>query len=859
MKRRTPLRSIFGRLLFREVFHNWAQSIAIVAIGAIAVTLFVGLQANSSSMQARVDEMVAASNPADIYVTTDPHSLKAKNDSELILSALDEDDFTESRFYGYCTLESKNAMLAVSPFLPNLSKGYRITLDPNSTANDYFYIDRYVAEEFKLANPDEEPLGHVAKISFDLSSFKLNEVVLTLLDSFLKEGQKNPLRTGSIAFSSPVTGIMNHPENTTKATPIPFLTMMSSYRFKKALIASLDETFTEGGVDLLLREGFYRQLGWGDGTRDGSYLNFPSPNQYLIHLKDPSTADAKKEKIASAYERKAENNLYLIQTLSETSFLSTLKGEIEQAEKLTMVFPVVFFVVAVLVILTTFRQVILKRRGEIGAFKSLGLTKREIHAHFLGQTALLVGLSSLIGAIIGPILLPFIMAKKYDILYTLPLRHYHFPVVPGVAAIAIFMAVSLLVTFLITYKEIALKPVESMRPKAMKIHRRILHRSMKRQKSLGLSAKMAGRNLIYDPLKAFMVVIGMAGCTALLVCGFGIDDTLGYDIGTDPYVNSSSDVMVHFLAGQKQTQLEQDFSTLKTKEDKLAISSFQPYTRLSLEFIHDDVNYTSYLFVLGKATSFDGVESPDHLVGEFAKDKVLISTKVAETMHVSVGDEITFYFASQYVRAPVERIYDAFYGNGIVFHHDSPLLSAPYDEFQTAWANVREGIHEEELRQALLNLSYVPVVDTATEWMTRIHDMVSSIRTMTGAVKVFAILLALVVIYNLGLLNFRERVREIATLKVLGFHTLEIGVGLLIETLSMTLIGILGGLALGYPFMQLVLIINQIEIIHYIYMIYPATYILAALGSFVVAFLVNLGLTTRVRRIKAVESLKSVE
>ena len=153
----------------------------------------------------------------------------------------------------------------------------------------------------------------------------------------------------------------------------------------------------------------------------------------------------------------------------------------------------------------------------------------------------------------------------------------------------------------------------------------------------------------------------------------------------------------------------------------------------------------------------------------------------------------------------------------------------------------------------------LPVVDTATEWMDRIVAIVSSVKTMTAAIKVFALLLAIVVIYNLGLLNFHERLREIATLKVLGFHTLEIGGSLLFEAITMAAIGVLGGLAVGQPFMQLVLVINEIEIIHYIYMIYPLTFLFSALFGLLVAFLVNLILTAKVKGVKAVEALKSVE
>ena len=170
-----------------------------------------------------------------------------------------------------------------------------------------------------------------------------------------------------------------------------------------------------------------------------------------------------------------------------------------------------------------------------------------------------------------------------------------------------------------------------------------------------------------------------------------------------------------------------------------------------------------------------------------------------------------------------------------------------------------ESISNDTLKESLSTLDGVALVDTAGEWKDRVNAIVSSISTMTAAVKIFALLLAAVVIYNLGLLNYRERMREIATLKVLGFHTAEIIVGLFIEALSMTIIGILFGLLVGFPFMKLVLIINQVEIIQYIFMIYPQTYVIASLFSLFITVAVNFLLAYRIKNVKAVESLKSVE
>ena len=127
------LGKIFSRLLRREIFRDWSQSLAIVMIGAIASTLYIGLTANGESMQQRVDEMVSLSSPANIYVTTDPHALSSQDDSDFILAHLDSQDYLESRFYGYCSINSKNVMLAISPRLPRLSTAYDLTLAPTST------------------------------------------------------------------------------------------------------------------------------------------------------------------------------------------------------------------------------------------------------------------------------------------------------------------------------------------------------------------------------------------------------------------------------------------------------------------------------------------------------------------------------------------------------------------------------------------------------------------------------------------------------------------------------------------------------------------------------------------------------
>lgn len=157
---------------------------------------------------------------------------------------------------------------------------------------------------------------------------------------------------------------------------------------------------------------------------------------------------------------------------------------------------------------------------------------------------------------------------------------------------------------------------------------------------------------------------------------------------------------------------------------------------------------------------------------------------------------------------------------------------------------------------------YNNVVDsftTTTAMKQKINEVVSAVDLMTAAVKIFAVLLAFIVLYNFSRLNFHQRTRDIATLRVLGFRKREISLALLFETMFLTFIGVLLGMLAGYPFMMLILNTNTIDLIAYLPHIYLASYGYSFLSTFVVAFIINLYFATKVKRVKMIQSLKSIE
>ncbi|MBR4812251.1 MAG: ABC transporter permease, partial [Bacilli bacterium] len=190
---------------------------------------------------------------------------------------------------------------------------------------------------------------------------------------------------------------------------------------------------------------------------------------------------------------------------------------------------------------------------------------------------------------------------------------------------------------------------------------------------------------------------------------------------------------------------------------------------------------------------------------------------------------------------------------------DSPVLGDWGNSYSGANLDILEGYSPDEVKEKLLALSYVMQAQTQEDWAKSVSDVMGGILIMTNAVKVFAILLAITVLYNLALMNFKDRTRDIATLKVLGFSRAEIAFPLIFEMMALVAIGVGIGLFAGIPFHMGVMTLNKVELVHYIFHINPLSFVLSFVLTFVVALLVNGFYSFRSESVKMVESLKSVE
>ncbi len=823
--------SLLFRMMMRTVKNGFAQFLAIIAIGSIAVTLFTGLISNAMVFSTQVEEVYSKGNLSSLWVTTKKYDQK---DEENLSSFLEQGEKMEGRYYLPVEGDTHSFYLCVSQKLPTISKPFDYT---DEIGDDFVLLDKAIEEE----SLNKIHVGDETTFFLDIASYKTKELnsFLPLLDRLCKDGKENIFRKDKIEIKAKVTGFVSHPENINKAAYQSSVVLMSDSVYKKAITSLFYDNFKENYVDAI-----YSYVAPLLGLNSLEDETIASPNQYVFQLNEKRDISALKKMIEDYYKEKEENNLYYVTTREQMPFYMTIDNDVRQAVQFTFVFPMVFFLVAILVILTTLSQIVLKDRNQIGTLKAIGVEKKYIYGYYIFLTLSLVFLSLVIGETLGPLLIPNILGKKYQIIYTLPSRTYQFPLLYGLLTALIFLFVSGLVTFLVCHKEVMLKPSESMRPKAVSLSKRKTSSHMK--KAHLFSFKMAYRNILMNKVKSMMVVIGVIGCTALLVCGFGIEDTVNYGISHDTEYFRSEDITLSFSSSKTKEDIEKDLFAIE-----------------GIEYIEESMSLTSTL------TATDGSQENTTLrivkdnalfcKVDVRSDEIAVSEKVAKKLNLSLGMELQFTYHNEPYKGTIGAIYPAFFYNGILLKENFPLLDSSSFLYKSCGVNIKEGYDVSSISKKILSLDYVSDCKTKEDWQKRINNTLSGVLVMTMAVKVFAILLGLVVVYNLTLMNYRERSRDIATLKVMGFTKGEILRSLILESLSLTLVGVLFGLALGYPFMLAVMMTNKVELVDYLFHIDVLSYILSFLLTFGVTFVINLLLSFKIKKIKMIESLKSVE
>lgn len=762
----------------REIKSNFKSYLSVILIAALAVTLFTGIWANYRDFQDKLNEIYTVSSMCDGMITMN----SADEDVENFLK---EKSVTyQKRIFATAKVDGKSVYIATFSADDKLDLPYSSSVKVDEYG---VYADENFAKNHKC--------GEVFSVTTDISLAE--NVTLNL------------------------TGTIIHPESLGNSVYNPSFIYVGKKALVKSLAISLDKYKTLFGYT---DEAFEKFI-------EGYLADYE--NQYLIKSADAtSLIDEAKTKFSGK-----ESFVYALNRNNLPTNV-TIEADVTQAKQLLYIFPVIFYLVALLIILTSVSQLINREQKNIGILKALGYSKIEILWHYTDVFIVLGLIGSAMGILLGPAIIPKVMGVKYGILYQLPKIRTAFFRWEYLASLAILVVIILLTSVFACLDSINKVPAVSLRgDNSVKMTLTSLSK-FKIFGKVSLSVRMAFRNMRRKISRSLMVILGVAGCSALLLCGFGVENTINYGLDLELGHYTPYDVTVSYSDGLSH------FDDVTALDGVVAVDEYAKYSVTA----QGEKVLSSYVYVMPS----------DPKIIDFGYDdnSVLVSSKLAKDIGVSAGDNVSFVYEGVTYTAKVTGIIDLCITQGIII--SEYLFAETYFPPTGAFVKTKSGFAA-ATAESIAGEKGILSATTMSDMRLRADEVLSSIRVMTMTIRIFAILLAVVVLYNLALLNFKERTKDIATLKVLGFSRFEIASSFIIEIIALTFFGSLIGLTLGYPLLYAVLSINETPLICYIYHIASNSYLYTVLLTCGTSFAINLFFAFLTNKVRMVESLKSVE
>ena len=551
----------------------------------------------------------------------------------------------------------------------------------------------------------------------------------------------------------------------------------------------------------------------------------------------------------------------------------SFRSDAGRIDQIAQVFPLLFFLVAALVSLTTMTRMVDEERVLIGTFKALGYSNGRIASKYLVYAMVASGAGSIVGIALLSQFLPWFIMNAYAIIYVVPCRPT--PIDPALFLLAAGLSVGITVaaTLFAAMATLREKPAALMLPRAPKAGKRILLERIRPLWSrMSFSWKVTARNLFRYKRRFFMAIIGIAGCTGLLLTGLGLQNAIN-DI-----IDKQYGELYHYNAIVRMDSDVADAEKNAVAERVEADSEGPKAWVLTENKIvrtpgaSDDIDQRVELNVPQDTQEFGNFNTLRTRVGHkplaIDDEGVLISEKLATKLGVSVGDSIAIYDEDAIGNATgegrevrVSGIMENYVAQYVLMSpalYESAMGEAP--SYATLLANVAEGDDVREVfSDDVLAMDGVKTVTYNDETINSYRSMLKSVDSVVVVLVVAAALLAFVVLYNLTNINITERVREIATLKVLGFTPHEVNAYIYRETMLLSLIGAFVGLFLGIAMEGYVVITAEVDQVMFGREIHTLSFIIAFALTMLFSVIVTLAMKFKLKKIDMVESLKSVD
>ena len=554
---------------------------------------------------------------------------------------------------------------------------------------------------------------------------------------------------------------------------------------------------------------------------------------------------------------------YVLGRDTNSGFVS-YSQDAERVDNLSSIFPVIFFVVAALACLTTMTRMVEEQRTQIGSLKALGFSRLAISQKYIGYAFVASLVGGLIGLGVGATLIPAVIANAFQIMYAIPGLDYKMQLPLFVLAVLAAVACTTGAALWACLSTLIDTPANLMRPRAPKAGKRVFLEYIKPiWRRLSFTWKVSMRNLFRYQKRFWMTVIGIGGCTALIVTGFGLHESI-FDVLDKQFDEIS---LYDATVGLDEDLTEEQKQGIENYLDgEEAVADYMFTYQQMMDASTTGTSYDVYLFAVDDVEEFgrfvDLRHRSDHSPVELDGSGVVIDEKLSELLDVSVGDTITLG-GDQRVEAVVADITENYVYHYVYVTRDlyTQLYGEDYQNNVMLLA-YQDGMGVDvsnQTSETLMKMDGVASYSYIATIRDSFADSMDAINYAVVIIIVAAAALAFVVLYNLTNINITERRSELATLKVLGFYDGETTAYVLRENVFLTIFGVILGLVLGRFLHSWMVLTVEVDLVMFGRTAPPYAYVLAAALTALFSLIVNVAAHFRLKKIDMVESLKTVE
>lgn len=785
--------------MFRDIKQNLSQFITIFLMVLIGVMVYVGIEAYMDGMISAADNFYENNNLQDLNVMgnlSDKDLDKIKSldnvkdaEKKLVVTAIDKDN--EDKTYLLSFITSNN----ISKF--HIMDGEKF--DENKKGA---WVDNFYAEKNNLK------VGDTIKIKYEM--FTLEEKIL---------------------------GLINVPDHIYDVKDESELVPnRDNYGFVYLSVNEIPESYIKG---LVMKEmNITNEDIFDKYVTNFNYKEYIPYNYIMV--------DVNKKKNVSKVKEEIEDNISnanAIIKIEDTISYQRYQGEIDEGASYVGIFSGLFLFIAMLSVITTMTRVVKKQKLQIGTMKALGIKNSKIVMHYTGYGFFVSLAAAIFGVILG----------KYFIgTFFLNMEMDYFEVPNGVpvvkpfsyvVAILVVIVVSF-ITYLTCRKELSKKPAEALRNEVPSVKTSTLNISTKGIfKKLSFSSKWNLRDMLRNKFRTVTAIVGIVGCCSLIVCAFGMLDSLNH------FVKLQFEDLYNFdyKLTLKENLKEDELNELKSKYGDKTSETIAIETKIGKE------RETNTIFVTDAGNLVRFQNENNEFIKVNKNNGVYITRKLAQQKNLKVGDTIKWhiYGVNKYYESKIVGLTkDPQVQNLIMTKEYLESLDIDYNPDSLYTNTDLDGIND---------IENVSLLQDINELKESLESMLSMMKSMIMLIIVFAIGLGAIIIYNMGILSYSEKQYQFATLKVLGFSDKKIKKIFVQQNTIITILSIIIGLPTGYYMTSWIfksVIADNYDFSAYINL---STYIIATIGTFIVSILVSKLLARKVNKIDMVSSLKANE